>query len=110
NKILFAGGWTPGNHSTRVDIFDTLTKTRSVTELSSPYRDGMAVATVGDKILFAGGGNYDWTDVTSRVDIYNPATNTWSIAELSVARSDLTAVTLCKKVFFAGGAIWNYVK
>ena len=70
----------------------------------------MAVATVGDKVLFAGGSNYDWVDVTSRVDIYNATTNTWSTAELSVARHDLAAVTLGNKVFFAGGAIWRNIR
>jgi hypothetical protein len=110
SKILFAGGWTSGGHSSRVDIFDTTTKTWSIAELTDPYRDGMAVATVGDKVLFAGGGDYDWIDVTSRVDIYNATTNSWSTAELSVARNDLAAVTLGKKVFFAGGATWGNIR
>ena len=110
SKILFAGGWTPGNHSSRVDIYDTITKKWSIAELTEPYRDGMAVVTVGDKVLFAGGSDYDWVDVTSRVDIYNATTNTWSTAELSVARHDLAAVTLGNKVFFAGGAIWNNMR
>lgn len=110
SKILFAGGWTPGANSSRVDIYDTITKAWSIAELTEPYRDGMAVATVGDKVFFAGGGNYDWVDVTSRVDIYNATTNTWSTAELSVARHDLAAVTLDGKVFFAGGAIWGNIR
>lgn len=109
-KILFAGGWAAGAHSSRVDIYDTLTKTWSIAELSEPYRDGMAVATVGKKIFFAGGGDYDWTDISSRVDIYDASANAWSIAELSVARHDLAAVTLGNKIFFAGGAVWGNIR
>jgi len=110
SKILFAGGWTPGAHSSRVDIYDTITKTWSIAELTEPFRDGMAVASLGEKVFFAGGTNYDWVDLTSRVDIYNAATNTWSTSELSVARHDLAAVTLGNKVFFAGGGIWNTMR
>ena len=110
SKILFAGGWTPGTHSSRVDIYDTITKTWSIAELTEPYRDGMAVATVGDKVFFAGGANYDWIDLTSRVDIYNATTNAWSTAELSVPRHDLAAVTLGNKIYFAGGAVWDFLR
>lgn len=110
SKILFAAGWTPGIHSTRVDIYDTITKIWSIAELTQPLRDGMAVASVGEKIFFAGGGDYDWIDVTSRVDIYNTTDNTWSTAELSEARHDLAAVTLGSKVFFAGGAVWGNIR
>jgi len=70
----------------------------------------MAVASVGKKIFFAGGGNYDWDDVSSRVDIYDASNNSWSIAELSVARHDLAAVTLGNKIFFAGGAVWGNMR
>ena len=110
SKILFAGGWTPGAHSSRVDIYDTITRAWSIAELTEPYRDGMAVASVGKKVFFAGGADYDWGDLTSRVDIYNAATNTWSTAELSVPRHDLAAVTLGNKIYFAGGAIWGNIR
>ena len=110
SKILFAGGWTPGAHSSRVDIYDTITKKWSIAELTEPYRDGMAVASIGDKVFFAGGSDYDWVDLTSRVDIYNAAKNTWSTAELSVPRHDLAAVALGSKVYFAGGAIWQGIR
>ena len=110
SKILFAGGWTPGVHSSRVDIYDTITKTWFTAELTEPLRDGMAVASVGEKVFFAGGSDYDWIDVTSRVDIYNATTNEWSTAELSVPRHDLAAVTLGNKIYFAGGAVWKNIR
>jgi N-acetylneuraminic acid mutarotase len=107
SKMVFAGGWTPGAHSSRVDIYDTISKSWSTAELTMAERDGMAVATIGNKILFAGGGNNDWIDVTSRVDIYDATTNSWSIAELSQARNYPAAVTLQNKVYIAGGGYWG---
>jgi len=74
----------------------------------SQGRKDIAVASAGNKILFAGGGNY--TDpntyvVSSRVDIYDITTNSWSTAELNVARTWIGAVAAGNKIFFAGGII-----
>lgn len=106
-KLVFASGWTPGAHSSRVDIYDTINKSWSTAELTVAERDGMAVVTVGNKILFAGGGNNDWIDVTSRVDIYDAVSNSWSIAELSQPRNYPAAITLGNKVYIAGGGYWG---
>jgi hypothetical protein len=68
----------------------------------SQSREGMATATAGNKILFAGGilaGYY----ISTRVDLYDFVSNTWSTAELSQARDDLSVVTAGSKIFFAGG-------
>jgi hypothetical protein len=66
----------------------------------SQARADITVASVGSKILFAGGyGSQEY----SRVDIYDMATNTWSTAELSLARAWIGAVTAGNKIFFAGG-------
>ncbi|MEJ7589690.1 MAG: kelch repeat-containing protein, partial [Ferruginibacter sp.] len=70
----------------------------------SQTREGIAVASAGNKILF--GGGVDWSSGTgnsSRVDIYDLTTQTWSKAELSVARYDITAMAAGSKIFFAGG-------
>jgi hypothetical protein len=107
NKIVFAGGMTMGAYSSRVDIYDTITGTWSTAELSKPERQGMAVATVGSKILFAGGGDNDWGATTSRVDIYNASNNSWTTAELSQDREYLAATTIGSRVFFAGGRSWE---
>ncbi len=67
----------------------------------SQTREGIAVASAGNKILFAGGhlsGN-----PVSRVDIYNLSTNTWSTAELCAGRYAMASVALGNKIFFAGG-------
>ena len=107
NKILFAGGMVTGAYSSRVDIYDVVTNIWTTAELTQPERQGMAVATVGNKILFAGGGDNDNGATTKRVDIYNASNNTWSTAELSQGREYFAAVTSGGKVFFAGGRTWQ---
>jgi hypothetical protein len=66
----------------------------------SQTREAIAVASAGNKILFAGGGGW-----SSRVDIYNITTNSWLTAELSIARGYTAAVAAGSKVFFGGGEI-----
>ncbi|MFI5132245.1 MAG: PKD domain-containing protein [Chitinophagales bacterium] len=109
NKILFGGGNSESGfaytYSSRVDIYDYEKNTWTTAELTVPERQGMAVATVGNKILFAGGGDNDGYVRTSRVDIYDASDNSWTTAELSQPRIYLAAATLGNKVYFAGG--WN---
>jgi N-acetylneuraminic acid mutarotase len=90
-------------NSSRVDIYDTLTKQWSIAELSVTTKLGMAVATLGSKIFFAGGAAADLSKLTSGVDIYDAASNMWSTAELSSPRAYLASAVLGSKVFFAGG-------
>jgi len=66
----------------------------------SQARRGMAVASAGNKILFAGGGSG-----LSRVDIYDISTQTWSTAELCVGRYLMAAVACGNKIFFGGGEV-----
>src|SRR5260221_13676602 len=69
--------------------------------LSQP-REDLAAASVGNKILFAGG----WTgsDESTVDDIYDKSTDSWTTANLSQARFGLAATSAGGKVFFAGGA------
>jgi hypothetical protein len=108
-KILFAGGrWTSDCPdcwgSSRVDIYDTVTRQWSIAELSQG-RWGIATVTVGSKIFFAGGESGDgaFNSIYNNVDIYDAATNTWSTGTLSEPRSYIAAATVGNKVFFAGG-------
>ena len=107
NKIVFAGGYAAAGlgalPSTRVDIYDITTNTWSTFELSKNNRYDMGVASVGNKILFAGGSDWHGDSCTSRVDIYDALSNTWSTAELTEARTGIAAASLGNKVFFAGG-------
>ncbi|HMK24580.1 MAG TPA: PKD domain-containing protein [Chitinophagaceae bacterium] len=69
--------------------------------LSTP-RYGMTTASVGNKILFAGGVPYS-TGTGRRVDIYDMGSQTWSTAELSGPKEYISAATVGHLVFFAGG-------
>ena len=73
-----------------------------VGQLSQP-RTHMAVASAGNKLLYAGGlvGNAE----TSRVDIYDIGSNSWSTASLSQARYWIGSVTVGSKIYFAGGIV-----
>jgi len=86
-----------------VDIYSLSANTWSTAQLSEA-RWGLTVATVGNKILYAGGLKNNGSS-SSRVDIYDAAANTWSTAELSMARSEMTTAVAGNKVFFAG---WEY--
>ena len=78
----------------------------------SQTRTRMAVASTGNKILFAGGlikdpNEIDYDKTSSRVDIYDITTNSWSTAELCIKRYDLAAVATGNKVFFGGGGEYD---
>ena len=113
NKIYFAGGVISNTNynytlSSRIDIYDVTSNTWSIAELSEPRSD-MSVATIGNKIMFAGGTklfNCSSFCTSDRVDIYNTSTNTWSTATLSVARNGLSATAAGNKIYFAGGGDW----
>ncbi|MEO7047992.1 MAG: hypothetical protein ABI091_22020 [Ferruginibacter sp.] len=123
NKIFFAGG----NLETitadtiplysRVDIYDVVTLKWTTAELSEARCDIGAVV-VGNKILFASGGN-NWTggywgylDLSTRVDIYDIITNTWSTTEMPGEVSfnlnlDGTAAAAGNKAVFCGAYYTN---
>ena len=70
----------------------------------SQARSGMAIASAGNKILFASGGGTVYADgPSSRVDIYDLTTQAWATAQLSVARSGIGTIAAGNKIFFAGG-------
>lgn len=105
NKIVFAGGWywdmmynvLPANNA---DIYDVTTGIWTKTNLSKK-RENIAVAVVGDLIIFAGGTS-NVGDVTN-VDIYNTTTNAWSVVYLPIAKSAMKSVVIGTNAYFAGG-------
>ena len=113
NKILFIGGMHSGqnwwNEPVPADIYDISNNTWAVHWLvpDNPqfthFRGGAAIASVGNKILFAGGGDGMGDNQTSQVDIYDALTNAWSKTNLSDARQGIVAATIGDKVLFAGG-------
>ncbi|MEP7318929.1 MAG: kelch repeat-containing protein [Panacibacter sp.] len=105
NKVVFAGGWYFDFNYNRpasdaVDIYDAATGTWSTATLSQKRQD-MSVASVGTKIVFAGG--IPNSGGTNKVDIYDVSTNTWSVAALSAQRSGMTVNVIGTKAYFASG-------
>lgn len=107
NKVVFAGGYSVTDPvsglwlvSNRVDIYDATANSWSTHLLNLP-RDGMVAATIGNKVLFAG-GNANGT-LTSRVDIFDAITNQWSAAVLSQTRGVYSTLTIGNKVLFFTG-------
>lgn len=113
NKIFLAGGRYPPagpgpNFTSRVDMYDVLTKEWSTTELSQK-KWGVATAVAGNKVFFGGGtalqGN---ASPTTRVDIYDMVEQKWSSTELPKA-GQYTAIAQGNKILFAGGtAVYIY--
>ena len=107
HTAIFAGG----NTSTRagdvltsdvVDIYDADTGRWSTARLSQARND-IAVATVGNLAIFAGGDLYPTVTAYNNVDIYNADTGQWSTATLPQAQGGLAATTVGKLAMFAGG-------
>jgi hypothetical protein len=68
----------------------------------SQARSKIAVASAGNKILFAGGQTVTG-DASATVDIYDLATQSWSTSQLSSARYDIAAIAAGNKIYLAGG-------
>jgi hypothetical protein len=103
DKLVFAGGYSYWVPRATVDIYNLSTNIWSMAQLSEE-RGGLTVATVGNKILYAGGTTNSGGS-SSRVDIYDAAANTRSTAELSMARVGMTTAVAGNKAFFAG---WGF--
>jgi hypothetical protein len=109
NKIFFAGGFLSyigpldlGSETARVDIYDLVSNSWSVANLSEP-RGMINSAVVGNKIFFAGGIKSNGS-FSKRVDIYDMMSNTWSFTEFKgTPRVIEAAVTAQNKIFFIGG-------
>jgi hypothetical protein len=119
NKIVYAGGWNGVycqmyyyKSSSAVDIYDRTSQTWTTARLSKSRGD-IAAATLGNKIFFAGGVNWDnyqsqqWDGSCDDVDIYDASNNTWSVAHLSKSRESISAVVIGNKVIFAGGTYFT---
>ena len=109
-KVFFAGGITainsPGEppKSNVVDIYDLSTNTWSTEHLSIAGSD-IAAASVGGKVLFAGGiGSDPGSNRENRIDIYDLSSKTWSTKALSESKEGThAAITVGTKVYIVGG-------
>jgi hypothetical protein len=109
NKVFFAGGGTDFTNAgfdevySDIDIYNASSNTWSAASLSEP-RKFISAATVGNKVIFAGGLSKDF-QVSATVDMYDVIAKNWSTAKLSEGRGFITAVTANNKVYLAGGII-----
>ena len=63
-------------------------------------RSSLTAASVGNKVIFAGGNN---GASSGFVDVYDTSTDTWSTTSLSKDRYELASAVAGGKAFFAGG-------
>eukprot|EP01118_Nematostelium_gracile_P004187 TRINITY_DN1491_c0_g1_i4.p1 TRINITY_DN1491_c0_g1~~TRINITY_DN1491_c0_g1_i4.p1 ORF type:complete len:784 (+),score=185.28 TRINITY_DN1491_c0_g1_i4:53-2404(+) len=106
NFAIFAGGFMNNSTaSTSVDIYDTSTRTWTLSNLRTP-RYHFTASTVQDVAYFAGGWNGISGDCLSDVEVYDILSKMWKTSIfMKIARADFTAVTLGNSIFFAGGSI-----
>ena len=109
------GNPTPPVNPPPVDCLGPYTNRPTINAQLIPFatlseaREGIAVATAGTKIVFAGASsNGGQTNPSRTVDIFDINTKSWSIAELSESRQDFSVVTSGTKFFFAGGWEGNW--
>ena len=111
NLLFSAGGWIypSGEEVGTVEIQDLAAHSMLGVENLSVPRVELSAASVGGKVLFAGGMNADWNGVDYTclpmdvVDIYDVNTGTWSVAALTEAREGMASAVLGTKAYFAGG-------
>jgi len=91
-KILIAGGMTirndPNSASNLVEIYDNSTGGWSFMELPHARAFMDYAKTIGNKVYFVGGGNFDgagggWATSVNFIDIYDNATGEWSVDYLT---------------------------
>lgn len=108
NISYFGGGGFIGVYSynffNNVDIYNSNTNTWSVKTLSAARIVG-ASASVGNKVLFAGGRQI--LNYSNRVDLFDVTTGIRSTYNLSQARTNMATAVVGNKVLFAGGETGN---
>ena len=113
---LFAGGHDAGTMSSVVDVYDA-----SVGKPDNPAawstvslsvaRPGLSAVTVGSKVLFAGGANFNTGAAFSTVDIYDSSIGlpsnplAWSTTSLTVGRTNMGAAAWGSHAYFGGGEL-----
>ncbi len=76
---------------------DVSSNTWKAAHLSEP-RKGLLTATVGNKVFFTGGSDYDDGYV---LDIYDVSTDTWTVAAMNTVKHPGSATVAGNKVYFA---------
>lgn len=114
NGKFYIGGGTnnSGLSSSTIDIFDGVNWTTD--NLSSP-RSAPTALTVGDIVIFAGGGDlnfdtYIWQSYSSDVDVLNTTTGMWTTNSLNIIRANASGVSTNGKAYIASGASTDVVE
>lgn len=111
NKVVFAGG-DNSYPSAAIDIYDAGNNSWSTSSLSDS-RHISQVATVSNKIFFAGGdaGIHAGTQghLSRQIDIYDAFYNKWAIDLLNIARGEMGAIIANDKIYWGGGVTWDPV-
>ena len=119
NKVFFAGGSTmhdinwagqDNQPTSKVDIYDLSTQTWSTAALSEA-RSNISVASLQNRIYFAGGSSPDPNSlgVSNRIDIYDNLTGLWSTSSLIESRSCMSSIAAGDKIYWAGGISWPWI-
>jgi N-acetylneuraminic acid mutarotase len=98
----------PRGRSNQIEVLDVGTGVSTV----KPFPDlvGAAIATVGNKVLFAGGPVPDellGVGGSDAVNTYDASTGQWSTAKLSQPRAYVATAVVGHKVLFAGGVSYS---
>jgi len=96
DTLLVGGSWGYFTAPYEIDVYDVTTG--RATQSLLDHRPGWDHATIGRRVLFAGG-----PAPADAAHVYDADTGEWSTAQLSQARTQLGAATVADKVIFAGG-------
>lgn len=111
-KFYFAGGRNANTESKVIDIFDG---TNWTTDSLSIPRSGVAATTVGDVVIFAGGGtlslsDYLWNTYLDDVDVINTTTGYHSTNNLNSARAHASGVSTNSTAYVSSGTASPFVE
>jgi hypothetical protein len=100
--------WSEHDPAPQVVMYESDRNAWHVGTLSVP-RANYSIATVGTRVLFAGGGQegegkpHTLKEDLKVVDIYDLATQTWSQGQLQKGRETIHTTTVAEKALFIGG-------
>jgi hypothetical protein len=106
-QYIFWGGSSNTGVTSRVDIYDTVSKTWTNTTLSSD-KYMFTGTTANGKIFFGGGVSFTLPKYRNSLDIYNANTYTRTTTYFPfIGGRNLTALSIGDNIIFAGGDVGN---
>lgn len=105
---VFAGGENNDFTFNSIDIFDSVSFTKKVSNLSIS-RTWITSASLNGIIYYAGGVSKNYVSFYNNIDIVNPTTGVVTYATLSNARAGMAGAADSVCVYFAGGVDVNWM-